>query len=1204
MPKRISAAEMTPVRVVIITMDSHFAGALPGARATLAREFPGLTLDVHSADIWAGDEHELNNCKSAIASADIIITTMLFLEDHISLVLPALTARRDECDAMICTMCAPEVVKLTRIGKLKMDGESMGAIGLLKKLRGKSQGKAGGPAGAAKSQMGMLRKLPKILRFIPGPAQDLRTYFLAMQYSLAGSSENIAGLVSMLVSRYAAGPRAGIGKSVSVALPIEYPDVGLYHPRAPGRIVTDRDALPNCKFARGTIGLLMLRSYVLAGDTAHYDGVISAFEKQGYVVIPAFASGLDARPAIDAYFMRVGKPTIDAMVSLTGFSLVGGPAYNDSASAELVLAALDVPYIVAHPLEFQTIQDWNNDQRGLTPIEATMMIALPELDGAIMPMTFGGRSTSETGDKERMMTSLDERAKTLAARVGSIVKLRRKQAAQRKIALVIFNFPPNAGSTGTAAYLSVFESLLNTMRALADAGYHVDVPADVHALREAVTQGNKERFGAFANVAARVHRDEHVKHETWLGEIEQVWGPAPGKQLSDGTSIFILGAQFGDLFVGIQPAFGYEGDPMRLLFERGFAPTHAFSAFYRWIKESFQADAVLHFGTHGALEFMPGKQAGMSGDCWPDRIIGTLPNFYFYASNNPSEGMLAKRRTGATLISHLTPPVTQAGLYRGLADLKSSLAHWRNLEPGAPESEFLSLASMIQAEAAAIDLANAEPAWGELAAAKIADLGRALLELEYTLIPHGLHVIGVPPNESERADLLDAAGIVDPAQRAAIDAVLAEDHEIPALLHALDGGFIRPAPGGDILRNLAVLPTGRNLYGFDPFRMPSNYAVEDGARQAERLLARHAAEGHGVPETVALVLWGSDNLKSEGGPIAQALWLIGAAPRRDSYGRLAGAQLVSLEKLGRPRIDVMVTLSGIFRDLLPLQIKLLAEASLLAATADEPVADNFIRKHALAFQAVHGGSLEDASLRVFSNGDGAYGANVNQLVDASTWESEDELGQAYLKRKGFAYGVTGKPARSDKLLGHILSSVDAAYQNLESVELGVTTVDHYFDGLGGMSAAIKSARGKKAALYIGDQTRGEGLVRTLGEQVAMETRSRVLNPKYYEALLKHGPEGVRQIEAQVTNTLGWSATTGEVEGWVYRQISETFVLDPVMRERLAALNPTASAKIANRLIEAQQRNYWQPDAATLDALRLAGEELEDRLEGLDMGVAA
>jgi magnesium chelatase subunit H len=1199
MPKRISAADRTPVRVVVVTMDSHLAGAMERAQASVKRDIPELDLVMHTADEWGEDAVALQRCLADIAAADIVIATMLFLEDHIRAVLPALAARRDHCDAMLCAMSAGEVVRLTRLGKFNMSGPTPGAMGLLKRLRG---GAKSGSGSSGLGQMKMLRQLPRLLRFIPGTAQDVRSYFLALQYWLAGSQENLANLLRLLVNRYATGPRLHLAGTLRPAAPVHYPDVGLYHPRANGRIVERPEQLPSIG-ARGCVGLLVMRSYVLSGNAAHYDGVIAALEAKGLRVVPAFASGLDARPAIDRYFIRNGLTTVDALVSLTGFSLVGGPAYNDASAAAATLTKLDVPYVGAHPVEFQTIEQWQADLQGLTPIEATMMVAIPELDGAIWPMTFGGRSSTATGSR-RDMVAHGERAAMLAARVARLIDLRRTAQPQRKLAIVLFGFPPNAGSVGSAAYLAVYASLHKTLLALRAAGYGVDVPRTAEDLRTRILEGNASRHGMFANVAAHVSVDDHVRRERWLPEIERQWGSAPGRQQSDGAGLFVLGAHFGNVFVGIQPAFGIEGDPMRLLFERSFAPTHAFSAFYRYIREDFGAHAVLHFGTHGALEFMPGKQAGLCESCWPDRLIGDLPNYYLYASNNPSEGTLAKRRTGATLISYLTPPVASAGLYRGLMELKASLDRWRTLDPSVDAEHFVTLAGMIQAQAAAVDLASLEPGWGAAAPEHIEALRADLLELEYTLIPHGLHVFGEPPNAVERAEMLDAAGIEEPARRAEVDALLARDNEIPALLHALDGGYVPPAPGGDLLRSADVLPTGRNLHGFDPFRIPSAFAVLDGARQADRLLARHAAAGCGLPETVAMVLWGTDNLKTEGGPLAQALWLLGAEPRRDSYGRLVGAQRVPLDRLGRPRIDVLVTLSGIFRDLLPLQTKLLAEAAWLAAEADEPIEHNFVRKHALAFQAQHGGDLEGAALRIFGNAEGAYGANVNQLVESGCWNDEDELADAYLKRKGFAYGLNGRPQRRQEVLAHVLASVDVAYQNLDSIELGVTTVDHYFDTLGGISRAVRRERGANAAVYIGDQTRGEGKVRTLAEQVNLETRTRTLNPKWYEALLAHGYEGVRQIESHVTNTLGWSATTGQVSPWVYQQIADTYVLDAKMRERLASLNATASAKLAQRLIEAHERKYWAPDAETLAALRQAGEELEDRLEGIVERAAA
>ena len=1199
MRKPTTPADRTPLRVVLVTLDSHVAGTAARAEATLRRELPGLTLVIHAADEWGADEGALEACRADIARADIVFATMLFLDDHIRAVLPSLVARRDHCDAMLCCMSAGEVVRLTRLGRFDMSGEATGALALLKRLRG--QRKGGAPS-SGKGQMKMLRQLPRLLRFIPGTAQDVRAYFLGMQYWLASSEENLTSLVRLLVDRYADGERRHLRGKLPAPAPVEYPEVGLYHPRAKGRMVQRVEQLP-AGGANGTVGLLVMRSYVLAGNAAHYDGVIAALEGRGLRVIPAFASGLDARPAIERFFLRDGVATVDAVVSLTGFSLVGGPAYNDARAAETILAQLDVPYVSAHPVEFQTLEQWETDARGLTPVEATMMVAIPELDGAIWPMTFGGRSSAAPGLGRRDMAVHQERADTLATRVARLVALRRSERAERRVAVVLFGFPPNGGSVGTAAYLSVFASLHHTLRAMKQAGYTVDVPATVDELREQIVAGNAARHGTHANVAARVSAGDHVRRERWLAAIEKQWGPAPGRQQSDGRDIFVLGARFGNVFVGVQPAFGYEGDPMRLLFEKGFAPTHAFSAFYRWLREDFAAHAVLHFGTHGALEFMPGKQAGLSAECWPDRLIGDLPNFYLYAANNPSEGMLAKRRSGATMISHLTPPVVHAGLYRGLVDLKASLDRWRMLEPEADDAQRAALAELIQAQAADVELASLEPAWHD-AEEQIARLCDAVRELEYSLIPHGLHVVGEPPDAESRIAMLDAMGIEDPERRTALDALLARDHELPAIIHALDAGYVRPAPGGDLLRNADVLPTGRNLHGFDPFRIPSAFAVRDGARQAERLLERHRAEGNALPETVAMVQWGTDNLKTEGGPISQALWLLGAAPRHDSYGRLAGARLVPLEELGRPRIDVIVTLSGIFRDLLPLQTRLLAEAALLAAEADEPTELNFVRKHALAYQQQHGGELADAALRVFGNADGAYGANVNQLVDGGAWNDEEELAEAYVRRKGYAFGVGGRPQRHDKVLSHVLASVDIAYQNLDSIEMGVTTVDHYFDTLGGVSRAVRRVRGTGAAVYIGDQTRGDGTVRTLAEQVSLETRTRALNPKWYEALLAHGYEGVRQIEAHVTNTFGWSATTGQVAPWVYQQLTQTYVLDDDMRQRLAQLNPTATAKLAHRLIEAHERRYWSPDAAMLDALQRAGHELEDRIEGIGAGAAA
>ena len=1177
----------TPVtyNVVIITLDAHSMGPAQQAAEALVGDYPGLCIDIHAAAQWGSDPQSFERTKAAIATGDIIITNLLFLEDHVRPLVPLLQARRDSCDAMIGVICDASLVKLTKMGALDMGSPQSSTMSLLKRLRGSS--KPGVESGAKK--MRMLRRLPKILKFIPGKAQDLRAWFLVMQYWMGGTDENIAAMLRFLLSRYCRMPQ---WQNRAAPEPKMYPELGLYHPDVPDRITEDLGDLPRLSQPVATVGLLLMRSYVLSGDTAHYDAVIAAYTARNIQVIPAFASGLDNRPAIETFFKSEEGAQIDALVSLTGFSLVGGPAYNDAAAAVETLKSLDVPYATALPLEFQTLSQWAASTQGLGPIENTMLVALPELDGATLPTVFAGRHGHETcqgcarqchGGQSQAMAPCYERIETLVARTAKLAILRRAARAQRRVGVVLFGFPPNAGATGTAAYLNVFASLWNTLNALKDQGYHVDLPETPEALREAVLVGNSAQYGQEANVAASISAETIVNTCPWLGDIEAQWGPAPGRHQSNGKEVFVLGRQFGNVFVGIQPAFGYEGDPMRLLFEGGFCPTHAFVNFYEWLKHEYKADALLHFGMHGALEFMPGKQAGLSGQDWPDRLIGDLPNIYLYAGNNPSEASLAKRRSGATIITHVTPPLVAAGLYKGLAELKDSLTQWRQMPQD--DTRRADLEALIWDQANLIDLS----------ADDITQLWPKLMDLEQTLIPDGLHIIGQDKSEQQIRSYQEASADQTPEGQEHIRTSLSAAHEINGLLDALDGRFIRPVVGGDLTRSTDILPAGRNIHAFDPFRMPSAFACRLGQEQANLLLSTHNA----IPKTIALVLWGSDNIKSDGSPIAQALALMGARPRFDSFGRLSGADLIDLAELGRPRIDVIMTLSGIFRDLLPLQTKMLAEAALKAACADEPLDQNYIRAHALDYAATMNVSLEQAALRVFSNAEGAYGSNVNQLVDSSAFGDDDELADAYQARKSFAYGVDGKAQQNSELLAKALGDVELMYQNLESVELGVTTVDHYFDTLGGIARAVKRAKGgEDAAIYISDHTRGTGKVRSLSDQLELETRTRSLNPKFYEALLDHGAEGVRQLEAHVTNTMGWSATTKQVEPWVYQQISETFVLDDAMRKRLADLNPVASARMANRLIEATDRAYWTPDAATLDALQRAADDLEDTVEGV------
>ncbi len=470
---------------------------------------------------------------------------------------------------------------------------------------------------------------------------------------------------------------------------------------------------------------------------------------------------------------------------------------------------------------------------------------------------------------------------------------------------------------------------------------------------------------------------------------------------------------------------------------------------------------------------------------------------------------------------------------------------------------------------------------------------------------------GGQPAAADQA-LQQAAGIA-PSRLAPLWEMLADllariedEREIAGLLHALEGGYIAPSPGNDVVRNQGVVPTGRNIHGLDPYHMPTPAAQASGARLVDDLLAQTTAAQGAPPETVALVLWGTDNLKTDGEGVAQVLALFGAQVVTDELGQVADVALIPLAELGRPRYDAVVTVSGIFRDLFTHQMRLLDRAARLAALADEPPEQNFVRKHALAQAAELGISLEEAATRIFSNAPGSYGANVNHLVDSSTWDDEQQISDTFLNRKGFSFGPGGAWSENRALMERALATVDVTFQNVDSIELGISDIDHYYEYLGGVTKSVEKLRGQRPPVLVSEAfaTTSSQRVRSLEQMVRLESRAKLLNPKWYEGMLAHGYEGVHEIEARTSNTYGWSATAGAVEGWVYQGVAETYLLDEQMRERLASLNPHATAAMTRRLLEASSRGFWEADENTLEALRRVYDDLEDRLEGVSLGDAA
>ncbi|MBX2999275.1 MAG: magnesium chelatase subunit H, partial [Caldilineaceae bacterium] len=721
-----------------------------------------------------------------------------------------------------------------------------------------------------------------------------------------------------------------------------------------------------------------------------------------------------------------------------------------------------------------------------------------------------------------------------------------------------------------------------------------------------------------------------------------------------------------------------ERDPMRLLMGKGASPHHGFAAFYTWIDQVYGADAVLHFGTHGALEFMPGKQTGISADCWPSRLLGALPNYYFYSVNNPSEGSIAKRRGAATLISYMAPPLQQAGLYKGLRLLKDSIDNYHR-HPGDELAEDIRTQAQKLGISVAVDDSSAD--------AYIAALGHELIQVEHRMIPMGLHVLGKAPSNGELVDILALVASFNPAAHPktgeklrTLPALIAEglglnyevlqetikidsaaqehwehieeivhsamtlfvdaprspkldtravdgylhaharipagllvnlwnslddlrsrlihDHEVEGLLHGLEAGYIPPSPGNDVVRNEAVAPTGRNIHALDPMRVPNAVSTTAGTKLVDQMLARLVQEQGGLPETVAMILWGTDNLKSDGEGVAQVLALLGARALEDELGNVSDVALIPLAELNRPRIDVVMTVSGIFRDLFHHQMNLLDKAVRLAAEAPESVERNFVRKHTLAHAADLGISIHEAATRVFSNAPGAYGANINHLIESSNWENDNELSDMFMTRKSYAYSRKSGWSNQRAIMERSLATVDAAFQNIDSFEIGISDVDHYYEYLGGVSKSVETLSGKRPPVLVADAFSLNDRLSSLEQMVRLESRAKLLNPKWYESMLAHGYEGVREIEHRVSNTYGWSATNDAVEGWVYQDVAGTFLLDKEMRERMARANPHATAAIARRLLEADSRGFWDADDETIEQLKEIYVDLEDRLEGI------
>lgn len=1210
----------------------------------------------------------------AVASADLLVISHILSEEEIGRVEHLVEhALSPGAHLLVMNSLRPLLMK-TRLGSL-----SLGAV---------VQGMNRAPSGPGAKFAALFRRLateddltevirdfrralPSLLQALPAPLRGLEVYIRACLYWNEPSPENLRSLMLMAAHRLGSGFE---DFADHVAEPEIFEATGLYHPEV--GIAKELKELPERAAEGGTVGLLLTRGHVLSGDTSAIDEIVRVFESRSLRVIPAFSDSFDFREAIETYFDVAG---VDAVVSGTGFPLVGGHNRCESEQTRDFLNFRGILYLASPCLMIQDVASWERSGLGLLPMEVAMEVAIHEIEGGIEPIVLQG---VESGEGESRRIALTDRAERLADRLRGWLSLRHKENRDKRVLVTLFSFPPGKGSVGTAAYLDVMASAYHLLQRLEREGYDLEVPSSPQELLERIVVGEETTAPIHATdlaVGARVKVRDYEEWSAATDRVTKLWGPAPGKLNTDGRDLIVHGVSLGNVFVGVQPSFGYEGDPMRLLFDRGATPHHGFLAYYLWAEREFRADAMIHLGTHGALEFMPGKQAGLSAECWPDILAGSIPNLYLYSVNNPSEGTIAKRRGTAVTISHLSPPVEVSGLYRELSTLKNLIADLHRCEDWEGREKIgqvlIELCRKVHLDAEISLPASLDPATLE---EFVGILYVRLTEIEARRIPVGLHTIGaaVPGEEckellasigeharreeglrsfahlvleSEGADPSDVEtrardgeesavrrlariharwrelieiflqngtesvlrGVkhvwpqieIDALERllTALGAVRDRlDHcdELTPLTVALSGRYLEPGPGGDPVRNPAVIPTGRNLHALDPGSVPSPSAFRQAEALVEILLRRCVTTRGSYPRSLGMVLWGLDNIKTQGEAIAQAFLLLGVRVLPNSIGRMTEIEVISLEELGRPRIDVVISASGIFRDVFGLQMALLDEAVRVVADLEEPESMNFVRARRNQLVDEEGFSAREAATRVFCNAPGAYGANVDYMVGLSTWDERKDLADVYLRRKGFAFGRNLHGEGAKEVLAALAKGIDTTYQNLDSSEVSLTDVDHYFEYLGGLTALTEARSGTRPDVLVADTTSARATVRTLEETVRLEVRTKLLNPRWTEGMLKHGYQGVEEIRKRFDYTFGWSATCEAVDGWIYREVHRTYIENEEVRGRMQEKNLHSFTSLVRRLLEADSRGFWEPTADERDRLEELSEEVEDLIEGV------
>ncbi len=1169
---------------------------------------------------------------------------------------------------------------------------------------------------------------------------------ICYEFIIYGGDENFKNLILFLAKELC-------GLSCNYQTPKKLPWDGIYHPDAKGHFETIESYLEWYKPKDApTVGFLFSRHYWVNNNLDIEDCLIRELEARGVNVIPVFTQSikdesLGNKGALEVikefFFTKAGEPRIDALIKMLAFfvGLNKGDDITDPSSATTgvdVFKRLNCPVFQPIVSYYKSIEEWEKDPQGLGQ-DVGWSIAMPEFEGVIEPIIIGG--TKKADEKEGVKNLDDyekripikERCEHLVDRVLKWIKLKKKPVSERKVVFILHNNPCASveATVGSGAHLDTLESVTRILKRMKQAGYKVDVPASGKELideilsRKAISEFRWTTVEEIVKKGGAIYllsKDEYLKWwESFPKElrdrISETWGEPPGEEVNGVPAamvyeekIIITGIDLKNALVCVQPKRGCagprcDGKVCKILHDPDVPPPHQYIATYKFFEQIFKADCIIHVGTHGNLEFLPGKSVGLSNKCLPDISINTIPHLYIYNADNPPEGVIAKRRSYATLVDHMQTVMVNSDIYDELDELDRYLDQYQQAK-NVDKSKTHALKHLILDTIKKVNLEKEL----HVSIEDIHDLSdsefdhiikkthEVLSLIKTTQIPDGMHIFGeIPKDESKVAFIYsilktgfndisikkvfaDVLGIdlkeiskrpeelntkfnirntklIDILDTISLDYIkfvlsnksviashkildlldkyidlddikitqkelasfqylvekirdlnrrIEESKEIDALLNGFRGAFIPSGPSGLITRGRDdVLPTGRNFYTLDPQRVPTKAAYKVGVNLAQVLIDKYKEENEGkYPENIALFWMASDIMWTDGECMAQIMNLIGVRPIWLSNGRVKGFEVIPLDELKRPRIDVTIRLSGIIRDNFLNCVELIDEAISKVSMLDEDEELNFIKKHTLKRVkelSKKEGDKKDiwkrATMRIFSSKPGTYMSGVNLAVYASAWKTQKDLSDIFVYWNGYGYGKGYFGEKAHKELTHSLKSVDLTYNKVVTDEYDLFGCCCYFGTHGGLTTAAREISGKDVPAYYGDSREAENIdVRSLSDEIRRVSRTKLLNPKWIKGMKRHGYKGASEISKRVGRVFGWQATTNEVDDWIFDEIARTFVLDEENREFFKEHNPYALEEISRRLMEAYSRDIWKPDKDVLEGLKEQYLEIEGWIE--------